>query len=381
MDIELAVEKIKGIGPKTSAILHKAGIFTLKDLLYTLPRDYENYQTPTKISHIRPGKVVVKGKISQLHTRHTARRRLSITEGVIRDDTDAIRVVWFNQHYRTQQFIEDKEYYFSGVYEFARGRYQLTSPSACLASDVEKNDAFQPIYVAHSKLKSSFFKRLFNNLRPEFALIPDLLPPHHMAPARARAESLFKVHFPANESDVTTGRKYLAYEELFQLILASKLNQAKNQQLVANPLDFSTPKTKELVARLPFKLTNAQRIAAWDILQDLTKTTPMNRLLQGDVGSGKTVVAALAIAQAAWNQQQSVLLAPTAILATQHFETLKKLLAPFDFKIALLTGATKTKAALKKQIAAGEIDLVVGTHAILTDDTIFHSLALCIIDE
>lgn len=381
MDLELAVEKIKGIGPKTTAILNKAGIFTLKDLLYTLPRDYENYQTPTKISQIRPGKVVVKGKISQLTTRHTARRRLTITEGVIRDQTDAIRVVWFNQPYRTQQFIENKEYYFSGVYEFNRGRYQLTSPSACLASDVEKQDNFQPIYIARSKLKSNFFKRIFNHLRPDFTLIPDLLPPHHMAPAKTRAESLFKVHFPANDADVAAGRKYLAYEELFQFILAAKLNQAKNQQLTAKPLEFSAKKTQQLVAQLPFKLTNAQRRAAWDILQDLARNTPMNRLLQGDVGSGKTAVAALAIAQTAWNHQQAVFLAPTAILATQHFETLKTLLAPFNFKIALLTGATKAKTELKAQIASGEIDLVIGTHAVLTDDTVFHSLALCIIDE
>lgn len=381
MNLELAVEKIKGIGPKTTAILNKAGIFTLKDLFYTLPRDYENYQTPTKISQIRPGKVVVKGKISQLTTRHTARRRLTITEGVIRDQTDAIRVVWFNQPYRTQQFIENKEYYFSGVYEFNRGRYQLTSPSACLASDVEKQDNFQPVYVARSKLKSNFFKRIFNHLRPDFALIPDLLPPHSMAPAKTRAESLFKVHFPANDADVTAGRKYLAYEELFQFILAAKLNQAKNQQLTAKPLEFSAKKTQQLVAQLPFKLTNAQRRAAWDILQDLARNTPMNRLLQGDVGSGKTAVAALAIAQTAWNHQQAVFLAPTAILATQHFETLKTLLAPFNFKIALLTGATKAKTDLKAQIASGEIDLVIGTHAVLTDDTVFHSLALCIIDE
>jgi len=381
MDLELTVEKIKGIGPKTTAILNKAGIFTLKDLLYTLPRDYENYQTPTKISQIRPGKVVVKGKISQLTTRHTARRRLTITEGVIRDQTDAIRVVWFNQPYRTQQFIENKEYYFSGVYEFNRGRYQLTSPSACLASDVEKQDNFQPIYIARSKLKSNFFKRIFNHLRPDFALIPDLLPPHPMAPAKTRAESLFKVHFPANDADVVAGRKYLAYEELFQFILAAKLNQAKNQQLVAKSLEFSAKKTQQLVAQLPFKLTNAQRRAAWDILQDLARNTPMNRLLQGDVGSGKTAVAALAVAQAAWNHQQAVFLAPTAILATQHFETLKTLLAPFNFKIALLTGATKAKTDLKAQIASGEIDLVIGTHAVLTDDTVFHSLALCIIDE
>jgi ATP-dependent DNA helicase RecG len=131
------VEEIKGIGPKTAEILKKAGIKTIRDFFYNLPRDYENFEAPTSIAAIRPGKIVVKGKIDSLSTRRAKRRNLSITEGVVRDNTGAIKVVWFNQSYRVRQFSPDKEYYFKGTYELKNGRFQLTSPSAALVSDVE----------------------------------------------------------------------------------------------------------------------------------------------------------------------------------------------------------------------------------------------------
>lgn len=385
MEVTLPIEQVKGVGPKTAAILHKAGIFTLRDLFYYLPRDYENYQTAVSISKIRPGKVIIKGKISDLKTRRAKSRNLAITEGIIRDNTDAVRVVWFNQPYRAKQFAEGKEYYFTGLYDLKNGRYQLTAPSAVLAQDIDKTDAFQPIYPAKGSLKSQNFKKFIGSLRSNFSAIPDILPHSENCPdfikKSSRADALFKVHFPENATDVEQGRNYLAYEELFELLLAAKLNKQENQKLKAISLPFVAEKTQKLVQNLPFQLTNAQRRATWDILQDLEKSTPMNRLLQGDVGAGKTVVAAISAAQAAQNGHQTALLAPTAILATQHAETLRKLLKPFNVEIALLTGATKHKTELKKQIKEGKVDLIVGTHALLTDDTEFKSLAFCIIDE
>ncbi|MBR0460373.1 ATP-dependent DNA helicase RecG [Candidatus Saccharibacteria bacterium] len=385
MDLTLPITEIKGIGEKTAAKLHKIGIYTLKDLIYTFPRDYANYQVASHISDIRPGKITVKAKIKGLTTRKARRRNLSITEGIIYDNTGSIRVVWFNQNYRTRQFNEKQEYYFQGVYDFKNGRYQLTSPSAALAHDIDSQSAFNPIYVAHNTLKSPFFVKLLANLRPNFAKIPDLLPNSPENPPfvkqGARAEALYQLHFPDTPEDVKKAREYLAYEELFEYILAAKLNRQANQKLNAPPLKFNAKDTREFVKSLPFKLTDAQRRATWDILQDLEKSTPMNRLLQGDVGAGKTVVAAIAAHQTAINHHQTALLAPTAILATQHADKLEKLLTPLGIKVALLTGATKHKSELKKRIKSGEIDLVVGTHALLTDDTQFHSLALCIIDE
>lgn len=378
MDLSADVEELTGVGPKTAEILKKAGIKTLRDFFYNLPRDYENFQAAGTISEMRPGKVVIKGKIDSISTRQARKRRLSITEGVVRDSTGAVKVVWFNQSYRARQFSPEKEYYFSGTYELKNGRFQLTSPSAALVADIDPSASLSPIYVAHGALKSHDFRRLANSARDKFASIPDLLP---TVPAGTRKEALFQAHFPDSTAEISGAREYLAYEELFELILASRLNRRENEKLRATSVPFSAPKIRDFVGRLPFALTNAQRRAAWEIFQNMEKGTPMNRLLQGDVGSGKTMVAAMAAYETILARGQVALLAPTAILAAQHFEGISKLFMLFGAKTALLTGATKQKSELKKQIRAGEIDLVIGTHALLTDDTEFTNLTLVIIDE
>ena len=380
-----SISSIRGVGPKTEQILNKAGIRTVRDLLYYLPRTYENYTETTKLSEIQPGKVVIRGKISDLKTSHTHRRNLTITEGVIRDNTDAIRVVWFNQPYRARQFDEKKEYYFIGNYDFNRGRYQLTSPKAELAQDVDRKNGqsstFRPVYPARGSFKPEGFHKIMETMRPGFAFIPDLLPEYGLAKPGARADALFKAHFAENDDEAKSAREYLAYEELFELILASKLNKQENQKLHAKAIPFVPEDIKKLVEHLGFKLTNAQRLSTFEILKDLEKPVPMNRLLQGDVGSGKTVVAAISAYSTIRAKHQVALLAPTAILASQHAESLKELLEPFGIRVALLIGSTKCKPAIKEQIASGAVDLIVGTHALLTDDTEFSSLALAIIDE
>ena len=372
------MEELKGIGPKTAETLKKYGIRTLRDFFYNIPRDYENFAAPTSISEIQPGKIVIRGKIDKISTRRARRRNLSVTEGVISDKTGSIKTVWFNQSYRAKQFDPNKEYYFTGNFELKNGRYSLISPSAVLVSDVDTSAGLAPIYVAHGALKSADFRRLINNSRDKFAKIPDLLP--NITPG-LRRDSLFKVHFPTSMEEIKRSRDYLAYEELFALILAAKLNRRENEKLQAVKIPFSLPKIQDFLEKLPFKLTGAQKKAAWEIFQDLEKPTPMNRLLQGDVGSGKTMVAALSAYEVAINDGQVALLAPTAILATQHYEGLKSLLNQFGVSVALLTGATKNKPELKKQIARGKIDLIIGTHALLTDDTEFKNLVLVIIDE
>jgi len=401
IDLTSPVEKIRGVGPKTAEALKKNGFFTVKDLLYYFPRAYEDYQKLTKIADITPGKIIVKGKIRNLKVAYTRRRNFTITHGEVYDETGSLPAVWYNQPYRAKAFDEKKEYYFTGDYGFKYNRYQFTSPAVVQASEVEEmQSGFQPIYSSRGSYKSVWFKRFFENLRGDFADIPDLISGNSISvgnsgpltnfsnvlsevgiPNGARREALFNIHFPESAEDVANARDYLGFEELFELILAAKLNKNENAKLRSAPLPFVAENTKRFVGSLPFQLTDAQRKATWEILQDLEKTTPMNRLLQGDVGSGKTVVAAIASFQAVKAGFQVALLAPTAILATQHAENFEKLLTPLGVKVGLLIGATKNKDELKKRIKSGEVDVVIGTHAILTDDTIFNSLALCIIDE
>ena len=378
MDLFAGVESLKGVGPKRAEILRKAGIKTVRDFFYTLPRDYENYQAAESIAAMRPGKVVIRGKISDISTRRAKRRNLAITEGVVRDDTGAVKVVWFNQSYRARQFEPEKEYFFSGTYELKNGRWQITTPSAVLATDVDPTSSLVPTYVAHGGLSSRDFQRIMAGARDKFAEIPDLLP---SVKSGVRREALFSAHFPQSVNVIAKARDYLAYEELFELILAARLNRRENEKLKAEIMPFMKDKVREFVQSLPFQLTGAQRRATWEIFQDLEKSVPMNRLLQGDVGSGKTMVAALATYEAVLSKAQVAILAPTAILAAQHYENIGPLLGKFGVRTVLLTGATKHKTELKKQIADGEVDVVIGTHALLTDDMEFKNLALVVIDE
>ena len=366
MDLAAPIEEVKGIGPKTAEILHKAGIFMLRDLVYHLPRDYENFQQAQNIADLRPGKVTVKARVEDIATRRI--KRLTLTEATLRDKTGAIKAIWFNQPYRTKQFAEQDEYYFSGNMQLSYGRYQLQNPSATKADeyDAPSTDKVQPIYPARGTIKSPDFKKFIAGLRNQIALTPDMLPNYP-----GRAEALLDVHFPETIEQAKRGREYLAVEELFELLLAARLNREENQKLRTSPIKTDMAKFKDFVTRLPFKLTNAQRVATWEILQDMGSDIPMNRLLQGDVGSGKTMVAALSAYAAAGAGFQTALMAPTEVLATQHAESLSRLFGD-KLRIALLTGSTKRKPELKKHIKAGEVDLVIGTHALITDDTEFY---------
>ncbi|MBR0134123.1 ATP-dependent DNA helicase RecG [Candidatus Saccharibacteria bacterium] len=376
MDLAAPVEEVKGIGPKTAEVLRKANILTLRDLVYHLPRDYENFQQAQNISSLKPGNVVIKAKVESISTRRM-RRSLAITEATLRDSTGAIKAIWFNQSYRAKQFDQEKDYYFSGEMALKYGRYQITNPSAILASDFDTASTakIQPIYPARGTVKSQDFKKFIKTISNNIALIPDMIPNFP-----GRADALFDVHFPETIEQARTGREYLAVEELFSLLLAAKLNREENQKLRTSPIKGNMDDFKTFIEKLPFKLTNAQRRATWEIIQDMENDVPMNRLLQGDVGSGKTMVAALSAFMAKSAGFQTALMAPTEVLATQHAESLSKLFGN-QLSVALLTGSTKHKDELKKHIKNGDVDLVVGTHALITDDTEFAKLGLAIIDE
>lgn len=386
MNLSTTIDQIRGVGPKTTEQLHAAGLVTVGDVLTFLPRRHEDYTGVIAIADIKPGKATIKARCEKIETR-TVRRGLKLTKAVLSDPSGKLNAVWFNQPYRVQQLsATDEEFYFSGEFEYNYGRYQLTNPSAEIAKELPvQAERLVPVYRSVHGLKSQLVRSILAELRPLMTVLPETLPQSVMQSETliSRSEAISTMHFPKRIEDVAAARERLAFEELFELLLASQLNKLENQKLTGYHIPFEVATVKAFVACLPFQLTIAQKRAAWDILQDFEKSTPMNRLLQGDVGSGKTVVAGLAARQAASHGYQTAFMAPTEILATQHAETLDTLLSPFGVRVGLLVGSVKGKVRkmLYQQIADGEVDVVVGTHALIQDTVSFKRLGFVVIDE
>lgn len=385
MDLTTTLDHIKGVGEKTAEQFAAANLHTVKDLITFLPRAYEDFSQITPIADIHPGKLTIKARCEKIANR-PVRRGLRITTATLADETGKLQAVWFNQPYRETQLKSGEEFFFSGQFEFSYNRFQLTNPSAEKVSDMPvQTDRILPIYRAIHGLKTTLVRKILNELRPLMTMLPETLPADLIRREKliSRAEAILKMHFPDSIEDISKAKERIAFEELFALLLASQMNRQENAKLHGWQIPFNQAVVKAFVAELPFKLTNAQRIAAWDILQDFEKDMPMNRLLQGDVGSGKTVVAGLAARQAAHEGFQTALMAPTEILASQHAETLNRLLSPFGVKVGLLTGSVKGKAReqLYAAIKNGDVDMVVGTHALIQSTVHFHKLGFVVIDE
>lgn len=376
---------IKGVGPKVAQQFADAGLNTVGDLISFLPRKYEDYSHITKIADIGPGKITIKARCEKITTR-IVRRGMRITTATLADKSGKLQAIWFNQPYRETQLKAGEEFFFSGEYEFSYNRYQLTNPSSEKVSDVPvQTDRLLPIYRAIKGLKTGLVRKILSEVRPIIMSLPETLPSEILNQEKLlpRSEALSLMHFPVKSQDIDKAKERLAFEELFELLLASRLNKQENLKLHGWHIPFNQPMVKDLVSQLPFKLTNAQRIAAWEIIQDFESKTPMNRLLQGDVGSGKTVVAGIAAAEAAKSGFQTALMAPTEILATQHAETLQKLLAPLGIKIGLLTGSVKgaSRKTLYEAIENGDVEVIVGTHALIQQKVKFNKLGFVVIDE
>ncbi len=385
MSFLLPLNRVKGVGPKAAEQFNQAGINCVSDLIDFLPYRHEDFSHITKISDISPGKVTIKARCEKISTR-PVRRGLRITTATLADDSGKLQAVWFNQPYRETQLKSGDEFYFSGEFEFNYNRYQLTAPSAEKVSEMPvQTDRILPVYRAIKGLKTTLVRKIMSELRPMITMLPETLPTNIIQSENlvSRSRAILAMHFPSNMSDIESARERLAFEELFQLILASQLNRQYNAKLHGWVIPFNQPLVANFVKKLPFELTGAQRIAAWDILQDLEKPTPMNRLLQGDVGSGKTVVAGLVACQVSNFGFQTAIMAPTEILATQHAETLTKLLQPFGINVGLLTGSVKgiARKTIYEQIKNGTINVVVGTHALIQESVIFHKLGFVVIDE
>lgn len=386
MNLSTPLYKIKGVGPKTGEQFALARLHTVGELIDFLPRAHEDFSNIVSISDIHPGKMTIKARCEKIATR-PVRRGLRITTATIVDDSGKLQAVWFNQPYRATQLKDTKEeFYFSGEFEFNYNRYQLSGPSVEKVSDMPvQTDRLLPIYRGVKGLKSQLVRKILAEVRPLMTMLPETLPMHIVASEKllSRSDAVLGMHFPRTSDDIERARERLAYEELFQLLLASQLNRQANAKLTGWHIPFEQAVVADFVKQLPFALTGAQRRAAWEVIQDFEKQTPMNRMLQGDVGSGKTVVAGLAARQAAHHKFQTALMAPTEILASQHAETLQKLLTPFGVTVGLLTGSVKGSArkALYEQIETGGVDVVVGTHALIQETVRFHKLGFVVIDE
>ncbi|RYF29585.1 MAG: ATP-dependent DNA helicase RecG [Chloroflexi bacterium] len=380
-----SLQKIKGVGPKTVEMFSAANLHTTEDLITFLPRTHEDFTDIVSIADITPGKKTIKARCEKIATR-PVRRGLRITTATLADETGKLQAVWFNQPYRATQLAGDEEFYFSGEFEYNYNKYQLSNPSAEKVSDMPvQTDRLLPVYRQVKGLKTQLVRKIIAELKPLITMMPETLPDWIIKQQKlmSRADAYTNIHFPKTIDDVQRARERLGFEELFHLLLASQLNKQENAKLEGWHIPFEQSIVAGFVQKLPFELTGAQRRAAWQLIQDFERKVPMNRMLQGDVGSGKTVVAGLAARQACYHGFQTALMAPTEILASQHAETLSKLLQPFGVSVGLLTGSVKGQArgVLYDQIAKGSVDVVVGTHALIQEKVQFHKLGFVVIDE
>ena len=377
------VRYLKGVGPKTAERFEKLGIVTLADLLCHYPRRYIDFSKPYSIAQAPADtECVVKAEVFAKPGGRIlpgGRRMERITAG---DDVSSLEITWFNNPYAAQKLQLGQEYYFQGIVTGGMLRRQMVNPQVRTAGQI-KASPFEAVYPQTEGLTSNAIAKCVRQLLPHAELLPDPLPPEMLAKYRllSKADAVRAIHCPATEEQAYAARRRLIYEEL--LVLQLGIGRMKNRGAAATgaPMQLADPSL--FWASLPFSPTGAQRRAVSEILADMAGETSMNRLLQGDVGSGKTLVAAAAIWACIRAGYQAALLAPTEILAAQHAEGLNRMLAPFGMRVALLTGGMKA-AARRTTLAAirnDEADLVVGTHAILSEGVEFARLGLAVIDE
>ncbi|MBU1039027.1 ATP-dependent DNA helicase RecG [Patescibacteria group bacterium] len=383
----------KGVGPVLLKKLNKLGLNTAQDLLWHLPTRYEDFSNIKKIKDLKPNeKITIKGKIQTIKTQRLWPRRLTLTQALLNDGSGTIKAIWFNQPYLAKNLKPGEEIWLSGQLKATTYGQQLEQPHYEKSSSQKTTTANHliPYYPLSDGLTHHTFRQLIKQILPYTPSLTDWLPTeiknkfkllHH-------SKMLTELHFPSDKISLSQARRRLVFDELYLTSLQNNLAKIKREQKEAPPMPFQ-PALKNFVNKLPYQLTSDQKIAAWEIIKDLEKDSPMFRLLQGDVGSGKTVVAGLAALNCFLNNYQTALLAPTEVLANQHFNTLKKMLADFDISLALLTqGQSLTnndnkisKVNLKKLLADGKINIIIGTHTLLKPAIKIPQLGLVIVDE
>jgi ATP-dependent DNA helicase RecG len=378
MDLQTPVSEVSRVYKMYAGRLEKLGIVRLEDFLFHIPFRYDDYSLISKIGQVQAGKIItIKGTVEEIHNQYT-RRFKTLQRAVVKDDTGSIDVLWFNQPYLTKSIKKDDSISLSGKVEIDGHKIQMVSPDYEIIFNnlTIHTGRLVPIYPETRGISSKWLRRQTFKLLEEKNQINEFLPANLIDENNLMglSDAIKKIHFPDSLDEAEKARQRLAFDELFQLQLSALIRKKTwEKNLIQNPWKDFQEKTGELIKSLPFELTGAQKRAVGEILNDLTTQKPMNRLLEGEVGSGKTVVGAIAMYVAYLNGFQSAFMAPTEILAQQHFKTISELLTPFKITVELVTGTTKKPS--------NDFDILIGTHALVYSKVKFKKLGLVIVDE
>ncbi len=393
MDLNTELNKISGIGPKFIPKLNKLGIKTAKDLLWHFPFRYDDFSKISPIAELVPNQpATIHGVIQKIGLRRTFRKKLVLVEAIIVDETGGVRAMWFNQAYLLKTLKPGTQANFAGKIIESKGDVYLSNPVYEITSSHGISGSISgprhtagliPVYPETRGITSKFLRFILKPILSSIPPIEDFMPKEVLVKNSLPEinSALKKIHFPLRAVDAELAKKRFAFEELFLLQLnnlkiKSKLAEQKSEAIPVDQ-DF----LDKLITDLPFILTNSQKDVLHEVLSDIQKSRPMNRLLQGDVGSGKTVIAAIAAILTAKHGKQTAILAPTEVLAQQHYRTITKLFKNFEGEIEILTGASKQKKSLNDKIESGQTKIIIGTHAIIQKAVKFNNLALVIVDE
>ena len=386
MDLNKDVKYIKGVGPNRVKLLNNLGIFTLKDLITYYPRTYEDRSKPKNICECINGEEaliegVVCSKLSDVRIPHKTMQKL-----IVRDETMSATITWFNQSYLKNRFEVGKKYRFYGKINNQYGKITMTSPVFDDIDKTQNTGRIIPIYPLTFNLSQNILRKIIEaGLSEVEGNLKETLPDNLIKEYKLEEinQAIKSIHFPQEFEDFNKARNRLVFEELFIVQLA--LLELKNNYITQEKgIKFDeNAKMSDIINKLPFKLTKAQLRVLEEIDENMESEKSMNRLLQGDVGSGKTVVAMCAAYKAVKSGYQAAIMAPTAILATQHLENFKKIFDDLNIKCELLiSGITKKKKEeLLERLKNGEIDIIIGTHALIEENVIFKNLGLVITDE
>lgn len=390
--LETDIVNLPRVGEKISNKINKLGIHKIMDLLFYYPSRYDDFSKIIDIAKLEIGQTAtIQGQINLIANKRAWRKRMYLTECLINDATDSLKIIWFNQPFITKLLKQGDQVFFSGKIESTPYGLQMVNPSY----EKEKTDQTHtariiPIYPLTEKLTAKQIRYLIKSVLPlakkiEEWLPDDILKKYKLLPIY---QAVREIHFPTNLKTLAQARTRLKFNEHLLIQLKTEGIRYKLSKLKAPATIFNQTLTKKFVDSLPFTLTYSQKKSAWEILQELDKKQPMNRLLQGDVGSGKTVVAALAMLNIVDNHHQCALMAPTEILANQHFNTIQSLFNNFDINIALLTrtqkilsGQETTQKNILDKIAKHEVDIIIGTHSLIQQKVNFSKLGLVVVDE